>query len=226
MIKAVLFDWDGTLVDTKSAIVRAFQDVTTTILGRPYPAKPKDIASLFRHRARDTFAGLASSDEHLEQLLEEYHRSYMRHSQESAPFDHVAETLSELGGRGLRIGVVTSKVARRLDADAHRFGLADLVDVVVPGDSYRYAKPHPCSVEAALSLLGASPAAAMYVGDGPHDVLAGRRAGTTTVAATYGVYPEHELRAANPDRVIDDIRQVVRIIDELGLDSQEMASQG
>jgi phosphoglycolate phosphatase-like HAD superfamily hydrolase len=98
-----------------------------------------------------------------------------------------------------------------MELDAERTGLGRYVDVAVTGDDVELAKPDPASVVAAIAALGVSPREALYVGDGPNDVRAGRGAGARTVGVAYGFHPA-EMRAERPDTVVERPLDVLALV--------------
>ncbi len=209
--EAVVFDWDGTLVDSKQALVASFQEMTAEVLGEPFPTEHEDIERMVQVRGSEAFAEIAGGDAELYERIEEvFHRVYVERQTTIEPFPGALETLARLRGAGHRLGVATSKARRRLDLEAERTGIGALIDASVSGDEVRVAKPDPEAVLAAIAALGADPARTLYVGDGPNDVLAGRGAGAVTIAVSFGFHPA-EARAAAPDHVIDALPELVEI---------------
>jgi HAD superfamily hydrolase (TIGR01509 family) len=210
-IEAVVFDWDGTLVDTKRVLVGGFQGATEELLGTPFPVTDADIEEIVQLRGEEAFALIAKGDEALAaELAEVFHRHYMERSPEAQPFPGTRETIERLRAAGLRIGVATSKARIRLDLEAERTGLAALIDEEITGDEVAAAKPDPEAVVEVIRRLDADPAAALYVGDGPNDVLAGRAAGAVTVAVSFGFHPA-EAAAAEPDHLIDAMPELLAL---------------
>ena len=204
-VEAVVFDWDGTLVDSKQALVASFQDTTAEVIGEPFPTAEEDVERIVQVRGQEAFEEIAGGDRELYERIEEvFHRVYVAKQTTIEPFPGALETLARLHGAGLRLGIATSKARRRLDLEAERTGIGAFLDASVSGDEVAAAKPDPEAVAAAIAALGAEPARTLYVGDGPNDVLAGRDAGAITVAVTFGFHPE-EARAVAPDHVIDTL---------------------
>lgn len=215
MIDVVLFDWDGTLVDSKSAIMSSYRDSTAEVLGAPYPSTPEEMALIMPMRAQESFGMMSDDSAVVEQLIAAYHRAYLRNSQMAGAFVGTRDVLDGLKARGFRLGVVTSKGRDRMSSDAERYGLTDLFDVLVTGDESAERKPHPGPIIDALEILGVRGASAVYVGDGPQDVLAGRGAGALTVSCGYGFHGADECLAERPDYLIDDIRDLPGVVDRI-----------
>jgi phosphoglycolate phosphatase len=187
-IELVLFDLDGTLVDTAPDLAaavnrqrreRGLAELPLEAL-RPYAS----------HGARGLIGrafGLAPGDADYEplrqQFLDYYEQALCVHSR---LFPGMDETLDALERQGRRWGVVTNKIARFTDPLLAALGLAERAACVVSGDTTAFAKPHPAPLLHALQVCGAIPARTAYVGDDLRDVQAGRAAGMVTIVASYG----------------------------------------
>ena len=208
-IEAVVFDWDGTLVDSKQVLVSSFQETTREVLGEPFPTEHEDIERMIQVRGQEAFAEIAAGDPELYERIEAvFHRVYVERQKRIEPFPGALETLRALRAAGHKLGVATSKARSRLDIEAERTGIGELLDVSVSGDEVQVAKPDPESVAAAIAALGADPAASLYVGDGPNDVIAAKAAGAIPVAVSFGFHPA-EARAAGPTHTIDSLAELV-----------------
>jgi len=203
-IEAVMFDMDGTLLDSWEALLGAYHDATTEVLGAPTPVERAEIDELIQLSARDAFPRLAGGDPELAKRIQAaFGESYRSRSEQIALYDGVAETLRTLRDQGLKLGIATSKSRVRLDRDLEQTGIAELLDATICGDEVPAAKPDPSPIHAIMELLGVEPAAALYVGDGANDVMAAQRAGVEAVGAGYGFHPQ-ACRAAGPEHWIDD----------------------
>jgi HAD superfamily hydrolase (TIGR01509 family) len=210
-VEAVVFDWDGTLVDSKRALVASFQETTREVLGEPFPTEEADIERIVQVRGQEAFEEIAGGDPALfERIDSVFHRVYVEQQAAIEPFPGAVETIERLRAAGQRIGVATSKARIRLDLEAERTGIGALLDVSISGDEVKVAKPDPESVAEAIRRLGVSPAATLYVGDGPNDVRAARAAGAIAVAVSFGFHPA-EARAENPDHLIDALSELVEL---------------
>jgi HAD superfamily hydrolase (TIGR01509 family) len=202
-VEAVVFDWDGTLMDSKEAILATYRATTTEVLGSPYPTEPGDVDRIIQLRGKESFDLIADGDPELtERIATTFHREYQVMQSRTQPFPGTAETLERLRGAGIKLGVATSKARARTELEGERTGILGLFDVIVTGDDVERAKPDPESVARAIAELGVKPRAAIYVGDGPNDILAGRGAGAITVGVSYGFHPD-ELALENPDHIIE-----------------------
>jgi pyrophosphatase PpaX len=108
--------------------------------------------------------------------------------------------------------VVTSKLRRGTLRGMELCGITEHFDVVVTPEDVENAKPHPEPVHLALSRLGVPPEEALFVGDSPHDMAAGREAGTRTAAALWGPFPRAALLAERPDFLLERQRDVLELV--------------
>lgn len=210
--RAVLFDLDGTLADTVELILRCFRHTMQTHLG----ATPPDAHFLagIGTPLPVQIGGFARSDEEQSEMLATY-VAYQRevHDRMVRPFPGAATVISELRLRGVAVGIVTSKargIARRTMEVCE---LHDRFDVVVCGDEVERGKPHPEPVIRALRGLGADdePERVVFVGDSPHDLRAGRAAGTRTAAVGWGPIGRGVLEAESPDYFLETLQDVLEI---------------
>jgi pyrophosphatase PpaX len=212
---AVLFDLDGTLIDTidllLASVRHAFRDRTERV-----PSEAEWIAGIGTPLASQ-LRPFAADDADLALLLEEY-RAYQRehHDRMTRCYDRAVEVVSTLRERGHPLGVVTSKgdpIARRSLAHV---GLLELMDVVVGADSTTRHKPDPEPVRLALDRLGGHPPSrALFVGDSPHDVAAGNAAGVATAAALWGPFTRDVLDRARPTYWLEGIEGLVGLVEQV-----------
>ncbi len=188
MIRAVLFDLDGTLADTAPDLGYALNLQLQRHGRAPLPAaviRPH-VSGGARGLLRLGF-GLGSDDPGFASMREEYLALYDQHlARDTALFPGVAELLATLEARRIPWGIVTNKPQRFTVPVINALGLARRAACVVSGDSVPRPKPHPDSLLKAAADLGLEPAAALYVGDDERDIQAGRAAGMRVVVAAYG----------------------------------------
>lgn len=199
----VLLDLDGTLVDTIPFILESVRHAF-----EEYGSAPTDaewIAGIGTP-LRQQLAAFARSPDDVDPLFERY-RAYWRlhHDDRTRAFAGAREALVALREAGHAIGIVTGKLVDGAHRTLSHTGLLPLVDTVVGADSGAAPKPDPAPVRLALARLGVEPRHALFVGDSPLDVTAGKRAGAIAVAARWGACGADVLEAASPDHVLDDV---------------------
>ena len=187
-VKAVLFDLDGTLVDSAPDLGAA---VDAMRVKRGLPSLPLE---RYRHMAGAGARGMLSiafdmtpDHPHFSAMREEFFVNYEQClTERTHAFDGVAELIAGLAALQLPWGVVTNKSSRFAVPLTAAMPLFDTFDVLVCGDTTAHAKPHPEPLFEAARRLDLAPQHCMYVGDDFRDIVAGLAAGMTTVAATYG----------------------------------------
>jgi len=208
---AILFDLDGTLVDSIALILNsaryAFEKVGREWIsdavwregiGIPLPA-------MFMRHARD----VAERDA----LIAAYREYQMEHHDRLiACYDDVVETVGELRARGHELAIVTSKSEWLAYRALALVGLARQVETVVGLESSKRHKPDPEPVQVALQRLGVPPERAVFVGDSVHDVMAGNAAGVATVAATWGAFARADLEPGRPSHWLERISDLPDLI--------------
>jgi HAD superfamily hydrolase (TIGR01509 family) len=205
----VLFDWDGTLVDARAALLAAWHEVTEAALGRRFPVTAGEQAWAFGRRGSETFPELSDDPAVVAALLAGFSPAYRRHAGAVSAFPGVPELLARLRAAGCRTGVITSKAADRFALDAAGTGLAGGWDVVVCAEDVVRGKPDPEPVETALRRLGAGRRAAVVVGDSPADMAAAGAAGTRAVGVAWGFSAPEELIAAGAAVVVRDCAELL-----------------
>jgi len=210
-IDTVLFDLDGTLVDSIELIMTAYRHTMQHCLGH-VPPDALWLAGLGTPLARQ-LEEFARDPEHHEQMRVTF-RDYsnLHHDQMLRSYDGIAALLHELKDRGLKLGLVTSK-HRVSSLRAFRvLGLEDLFEVLVCADDVERHKPDPLPVSRALELLGSKAERAVFVGDSPHDMVSGRRAGVRTAVACWGPFEKSQLEGTRPDHWLQEPAQLLELL--------------
>ena len=212
MLWAVLFDFDGTLVDTTEMIHQSMRHATSSVLGREDIPRETLLANVGQPLPRQMEL---IDTENAEPLLEAYRSHHERHHDALIrEFPGVEESLGRLGSAGIKVAVVTSKRRPSVEMALGIFpGLRNVVDRFVTLEDTTHHKPHPEPLLRALQLLGGIPRErAAYVGDSPFDVQAAKAAGLTSVAVSWGAFSEDALRASEPDHLLPDIPSAVDVL--------------
>ncbi len=207
-VTCILFDMDGTLVDTIDLILRSFHE-TFRLHGMPDIPDPELLALI----GEPLVVQMAGFDPHnVDRLCTAYQAQYEKfHDALAREFPGVKEVLQELARRGYRLGVVTSK--RRLTARpglAH-FGLDSLFEVIITANDTGRHKPEPEPVLAALEALGCSKEEATYVGDSTYDVDCANAAGVLSVAVLWGPFSREVLDSHHPDIILESPRDLLEL---------------
>jgi phosphoglycolate phosphatase len=213
---AVVFDLDGTLVDTAPDLHAHLNEMLAD-LGRPGFALDEvrpmigDGARVLLRRGLEASGGMPDGVD-LEALFDEFLRRYtVRPQRFGTVFDGVADILERLATDGMMLGVCTNKPQAPADRLLAELGLARHFQVVIGGDSLAVRKPDPGHLQTVLDRLGAKPNRAVLVGDSANDVRAAEATGVPCVLVSFGYtqIPARELGAA---QVIDHMRELPTVL--------------
>jgi pyrophosphatase PpaX len=205
--ETVLFDLDGTLIDSGAIIVASMRHAATTVLGREVPEA--ELAAAVG--GPGLIAQMRALDE---TRVDELIAAYVAHNEplhaELEACRGIEDVLEALHEEGRRLGIVTAKrqVTVRLAFDVLP-RLERYFDVVVGSDDTERHKPEPEPILLALERLGAAPERAAYVGDSPFDIRAAKAAGVAAVGVTWGgIHSRERLREEEPDALVDDAEEL------------------
>lgn len=208
---AVLFDLDGTLIDSIELALRCYRHTIRTHLG----AEPDDGAWIrdMGRPLREQLARFARTADEVEAMVETYVGLQAQiHDDLVRPYPGVPETLAALERLGIPVAIVTSKRERMTRRGLEHCGIARHFDVVVTPEDVRRAKPDPEPVRLALRRLGDPPASrVLFVGDSPHDVAAGRAAGVRTAGALWGPFPCAALMESGADYLLESMLDLLEL---------------
>ena len=208
--EVVLFDLDGTLIDSGGLILASFRHATRMVLGRKIP----DEVLMANVGGHGIHAQMREFDEdRVDELVRTYREHNMAIYHEVAAFDGVEDVLRRLRREGRRLGVVTVKGRATVDVTFDVLPLGRYFEIVVTGDDTERHKPDPEPLLLALERLGADGSGAAYVGDSPFDVRAAKAAGMTAVAVAWGgIHPVERLEAEEPDAVVHEPAELADVL--------------
>ncbi|MGF7049417.1 pyrophosphatase PpaX [Paenibacillus sp. DS2015] len=217
MIDTILFDLDGTIIDTNELIISAFKNVLegqgTSLLTRE-EIIPR--MGLTLERQLQIFSG----HDDVTPLIQSY-RSYndIHHDEMVQPFPKVLEVIQSLHGRGIRMGVVTTKNRPGTLKVLEMFGLLEYMDAIVTVIDVKNPKPHPEPVLKAVKELGSDPLKTLMVGDSPVDIQAAKAAGVLAAGVSWSLKGEDELNKYAPDYMLHTMSDLYSFVEqESGLD--------
>ena len=214
-LKAIFFDLDGTLLDSIPGIVASLRHALTEAFG----SSPNDstlvsgigtpLIEQMRVHAR-SYLNQEPDERFAEQLASAYKVHNLAHHDSTIRcFDGVPLMLEQCVDRGIQLGIVTSKPHELARRGLALCGIERPFQFVIGYDDVTHPKPHPEPVLMALGHLNLRAQDAVFVGDSPHDILSGRRAGVRTIAAGWGPFSEVDLRAAEPTAYFSSISEFV-----------------
>ncbi|KQL21284.1 pyrophosphatase PpaX [Cytobacillus solani] len=209
-VNTVLFDLDGTLIDTNELIISSFLHT----LGKYYPDRYKreDVIPFLGPTLTETFESIAP--EKVEEMIKVYREFNLgNHDLLVKEFDGVFETIRSLKEAGFKIGIVTTKVLMVVEKGLKLTKLDQFFDVIVALDHVKMPKPDPEPILKALELLGSKPEEAIMVGDNSHDILGGKNAGTKTAGVAWSAKGKEFLLQFNPDYMLGNMADLLDILE-------------
>ena len=198
--ETVLFDLDGTLIDSGGLILASFRHATQTVLGRTIPDEVL-MANVGGHGIE---AQMREFDgERVDELVRVYRDHNLSTYRDVAAFPGIEGVLASLRAEGRRLGVVTVKSAPTVAVTFEVLPIEQYFDAVVTGDDTVRHKPDPAPLLLALERLGSPTSPSVYVGDSPFDIQAAKAAGLVAVAVGWGkIHPLSRLEDEAPDLVV------------------------
>ena len=223
--RLLLLDLDGTLVDTLSFLFECFRQSVAPLVTRL--PNDQEIVTTFGPSEEECIARLLSQWESQGQLhralqqndiiesASRFHGLYEAgHDDGEVPlYPHMKEIVEEYRSAGWATGIFTGKGRTSAVSTLDHHRLLPLFDTVITSDDVRCPKPAPDGVLLAIKQVNSSPELTIFVGDNPNDILAGRAAGVTTVAALWGAFNTSETLAAGPQHAFEspsDLRSLLR----------------
>lgn len=218
--EAVLFDLDGTLIDSTELILSSYRHTMRTHLGRQLP--DEDWLSTMGRPLRVQLRDFARNEADVQAMIDTYSAHNDEHHDAAiAAFPGVSRLLRALIDAGYPVGIATSKRREFALRGLRVCGLpVEWFGAIVTADDVERYKPDPEPLLVALESMGCeSPAAAMYVGDSPFDMAAGRSAGMVTVAVKWGPHDEATLARHSPDFTLGEPGDLLTIVETRGNDT-------
>lgn len=210
-IKAILFDLDGTVINTNELIFQSFEYALETVLH----------TSLSRDILRTTFGKPLAQimqemgGEQAQELRKAFVDYSIAHENDIYLFPGVEKALKELKALNIKTAVVTSRLYRSALRNLHQFELEKYFDVFITPEATEKHKPNPEPALKALEQLGTEPHEAIMTGDSVLDLLCGKQAGCKTAAVRYSLFPLEELLEYQPDYVIDTLQDLVPLVSRI-----------
>ncbi len=204
----ILFDFDGTVVDSGPIILASMKHATSTILGRTIPDSEL-MASVGGPGLEAQMAMFGPG--RVEELVAAYRAHNEPLHSELVAFAGIPDVLAAFAAQGRRLGVVSAKRRTTLMLGFAAVPVGDYFDVVVGGDEVPRQKPAPDGLLLALERLGVAPAEAAYVGDSPFDMQAARSAGMYAVGVAWGGIHDGSALVAD-DVVVEEPRELLEVL--------------
>jgi phosphoglycolate phosphatase len=203
----IVFDWDGTLMDSTSLIAKSLQAACRDLdLAEPTVQQANHVIGLGLAEAIHYLAPDLPVTDH-PRLAERYRHHYLGQDIESDLFDGVPAFLADLREQEYSLAVATGKARRGLDRVLGHTGLATFFHATRCADE-TFSKPHPAMLLELMDVLFAEPARTLMIGDTTHDLQMAHNAGVHAVALTHGAHPIEALRTESPLAIVESIAQL------------------
>ena len=203
-IKTLLFDWDGTLVDSAHLGLAAFEK-TFNELGVPFAHAVYE--ATYSPNWYSTYEALGLPREHWQVADELWIRHY---GKQSAPLiEAVGETLLSLRGKGYQLAIVTSGSRSRVSREVEQSVLSDAFAVIICNEDIVNKKPHPEGLELAMREMNVAPSQCAYVGDAPEDIEMGRRGQVMTIGVRSAYPSSTRVLSAKPDLYLERLAELL-----------------
>ncbi|KIL46525.1 pyrophosphatase [Jeotgalibacillus alimentarius] len=212
-IDTVLFDLDGTLINTNELIISSFLHV----MDHYYPGEYRrdDVLQFMGPPLVDSFQSL--NPEKTQEMVD-YYRAYnmQMHDELVTPFEGVDEAVKALHERGIKLAIVSTKRHDMVLKGLKLMNLDQYFDVVIGLDDVERAKPDPEPLNKALDALGSKADSAIMVGDNHHDIEGGKNAGTLSAGVAWTSKGRDYLNMYQPDYMLENMSELLKIIEESG----------
>jgi pyrophosphatase PpaX len=211
---AVLFDLDGTLIDSIGLLLASVRHAFEGFNGRT-PTEQEWVAGIGTPLGKQLQA-FCESPEQLEAVTLRY-RTFQRaaHDRLTTAFPGTLEVLGSLAASGHPMGIVTSKSNEMMDRALELTGIGPYMSTTIGCDSCSLHKPDPFPVRMALGELRYDASEAVFVGDSPHDINSGNAAGAVSIAALWGPFTRAQLEPANPAHYLNDISELPALVERI-----------
>ncbi|MFS0821969.1 pyrophosphatase PpaX [Bacillus sp. 1P02SD] len=209
-IKTLLFDLDGTLIDTNELILQSFLHTFETY----FPDRQFTREEILPFNGPTLHESFSSVDpDRAEEMIAEYRKfNHEKHDELVTEFPGVFDTIKTLKEQGYKIGVVTTKIRNTVNMGLKLTKLDQFFDVVVTLDDVKNPKPDPEPVLLALNLLGSTPEEAIMIGDNYQDIVAGQNAGTKTAGVAWSHKGKDFLLEYKPDFMLEKMSDLLDIV--------------
>ncbi|WP_053365638.1 HAD family hydrolase [Bacillus sp. FJAT-27245] len=209
-MKAIIFDFDGTIADTLPICYFAFQSVFKEYDG--LDLTPEQIKAMFGPSETGIIRENLLHNSH-DEVIELFYETYSeKHGELVEKNEEIISLLKQLKSEGYKMGIVTGKAKRSLDISLQCLGMEGMFDVEVTGDDVEFPKPHPEGIHNALSELGVSENDTIFLGDSDADILAGKQANVHTIGVQWLPNYQSLEFTVEPDEVFTSFGELVEML--------------
>ena len=208
MYELIVFDWDGTLMDSEATIVSCLQMAARDLeIVEPEPEQARDVIGLGLHQALASLFP-QSSDAEVDVLAQQYRKHFLREDREPSPlFPGVRELLEQLASMNYFLAVATGKSRQGLDMELEHSGLGGVFQATRCADE-AFSKPHPQLLLDVLDHLGVASRQALVIGDTEYDMQMAANAGSDAIGVSFGVHSPERLREHGALTVVEHLAHI------------------
>ncbi|MGN8645381.1 pyrophosphatase PpaX [Gracilibacillus sp. HCP3S3_G5_1] len=208
-VETILFDLDGTLIDTNELIIASFTHTLEKYGDRRYTRE--EILDFIGPPLVDSFKKV--NPQKIEEMMATYREhNYANHEKFVEAYPTVVETIKKLKKSGLQLAIVTTKLNDTAKLGLKITGMDQLFDVLIGLDDVDNAKPHPEPILKAIDELKANPMTTLMVGDNYHDIEAGHNAGVQTAGVAWTIKGRKILEDHDPDYMLEEMSDLLKIV--------------
>lgn len=218
-IKALLFDFDGTLLDTNDLILETFMHV----LEEKFPGQytKNDCLQFIGPSLYQTFSQITPNE--VDEMVAKYRAwNELHHDEFVKQYDGVVETLEELHKRGIRLAIVSTKISANIMRGLNVLGVTHLFEQIIGMDHVVHVKPHPEPVLKALDLLGVEKDEVIMIGDNSHDIEGGKNAGVKTAGVAWSIKGVEFLKSYHPDYILNHMSDLLTIVSDINEENRAL----
>lgn len=208
MYKYIVFDFDGTLIDTNYLIEKTIRKTAETLLNKEL--EQSTIDQIWGKVLTEQMAELDES--RVDELSHFYSTYYREHRDEhTSIFDGIIDMLETLHDSGFKMGIVTNKGTSGLEHGLEKFQIKDYFPIALSKTDVVMKKPHPEGLYKVMEYFDAKPEEVLFVGDSIHDIECGKNAGVDTILVQWTVMDIEKLKAENPTYVVSEPNEIIKI---------------
>ncbi len=212
MVKSVILDFDGVLVDSLNSVYNIYKIIAEK-LGVTIPSTVREFGDAFAGDYRELFRKIGiNTREKVSRALEIFRDHSSKLPGMSKPFPGIKAILSALKAAGYRIGIVSNNWQDHIERTLEKMGVRGHIDAVVGLNGLSKMKPDPTQLFVCMDKLGSTPGETVYIGDMETDILAAKAAGVRAAAATYGVHSEERLSRFKPDCFVRSPAEILDVV--------------
>lgn len=210
MIKGIIFDMDGTIIDTNDLVVECIRSSVEEYL--KFTPKEEDIINILGKPLKIQMGFF--SGEYIDDMVSYYSKLYrLNRDEKTMIFDGVISLLNELNKKNIKMAIVSNKGNKGIQHALKKFNIEKYFDIVISVNDVENKKPHPEGVRKVLKSWGFSPGEVIFIGDSNNDILCANNAKIKAVLVAWSIIPMSHFRKVNIDYIINEAKEILTIIE-------------